>query len=661
MEAWMSTFFGPAAFLAGFLLYVRCASGAFFPDDSPWTITAIFNLESQHPPGYPLFTLFGKLWCLLPIGGIATRTSVMAAFLMAAVGAFLALFVRRLLMSELRQSASQSNVLSVLACAFFCLGWTAWAQALSCKGAVYSFSLLFTLALAWLVLGIGCSASSERRELPLSGLLLGLGLAHHWMSIVVIIPVLALPYLWWRREQLMRSTSRGWSLALLFVVVGLSVYLALPIRAGRGVVNWGYGNSVGRLTDVVTRAQYRSTEVGPVPAGSVVRKATYAFHLFTREWTVLGLIAVIGGLAVAFSVARRIALVIVLVALLNAFSVLIFWQKPEDHFFNLDPFLLPSFAFCSIFFGLGLGWVAARIRSSPVRGAALGVIGALVLSLGIGRTPSNDYSRMYVSSDYARNLLVSVPHRTVLLCNGDLDWFPVLFERFVELRRPDVTPICFTMICEGEYSQLRMAYLGAPEVFLRVNGGTVMNQHGARRIIGTMEVESFDTERGPDIKSESPATIAQQGRGLDMRLRPMGLTRRLPDPAETPSTSIRLLKRMRYRGLWWAQRYAENRAMDLIQTPSIAWVSVAAWLGAGRGGRPSPELLEVYRWAIRLPMCPSEPQCRYGYAHWLYRTGRFEECRSIIAPAVAMDPTFEQAKKLLALVEWRLSPKGSAR
>jgi hypothetical protein len=242
----------------------------------------------------------------------------------------------------------------------------------------------------------------------------------------------------------------------------------------------------------------------------------------------------------------------------------------------------------------------------------------------------------------------------VLLCNGDLDWFPVLYERFVELRRPDVIPICFTMVALGDYSQLRMAHRAAPDVFLRVHGLDAMIRRAGRRVIGTMEVDSFDAPLGTESGMGLRAGNGGQDGGLDTRLRPMGFTRRLPDPVETPSASLHLLKRMRYRGLWWLQAHAGERAVDVIQTPAMAWVSVAAWLGAGQGGRPSPELLEAYRWSIRLPMCPSEPQIRSGYAHWLYSTGRYEECLSIIKPAVAMDPTFEQAKRLLVLVELRI-------
>ncbi|HAW50625.1 TPA: hypothetical protein DCX16_06725 [bacterium] len=44
-------------------------------------ITCAWTLGIAHPPGYPLYTLFGKLWMtIIPIGNIAFRMNMVSDF-----------------------------------------------------------------------------------------------------------------------------------------------------------------------------------------------------------------------------------------------------------------------------------------------------------------------------------------------------------------------------------------------------------------------------------------------------------------------------------------------------------------------------------------------------------------------------------------------------
>ena len=71
-------------------VYVRTASPAFPPDDSPETITAAATLGIQHPPGYPLATLLGRVAvAAIPLGPPAVRVDLLSA-LLAVLGAGLA-------------------------------------------------------------------------------------------------------------------------------------------------------------------------------------------------------------------------------------------------------------------------------------------------------------------------------------------------------------------------------------------------------------------------------------------------------------------------------------------------------------------------------------------------------------------------------------------
>ena len=71
-------------FLSAFWVYLRTLCPTFNVNDSAETILACHTLSLQHPPGYPLFTLWGRLVDLLPLGQPMLRVSLASALLGAA-------------------------------------------------------------------------------------------------------------------------------------------------------------------------------------------------------------------------------------------------------------------------------------------------------------------------------------------------------------------------------------------------------------------------------------------------------------------------------------------------------------------------------------------------------------------------------------------------
>src|ERR1700758_1790402 len=60
------------------VLYSLTAARDIVVDDTPELITAAVTLGVAHPPGYPLFTLLGHLFSLLPFGPIPFRVNLLA-------------------------------------------------------------------------------------------------------------------------------------------------------------------------------------------------------------------------------------------------------------------------------------------------------------------------------------------------------------------------------------------------------------------------------------------------------------------------------------------------------------------------------------------------------------------------------------------------------
>src|SRR5713226_6224023 len=63
---------------AAALLYFLTAARDIVVGDTPELITAAVTLGVPHPPGYPLFTMLGHLFSLMPVGPIPFRVNLLA-------------------------------------------------------------------------------------------------------------------------------------------------------------------------------------------------------------------------------------------------------------------------------------------------------------------------------------------------------------------------------------------------------------------------------------------------------------------------------------------------------------------------------------------------------------------------------------------------------
>lgn len=69
-------------FFSSFFVYLLTLYPTVGTEDSGELITSAATLDIAHPPGYPLYTLLGKLFTIIiPFGNIGWRVNLMSAFL----------------------------------------------------------------------------------------------------------------------------------------------------------------------------------------------------------------------------------------------------------------------------------------------------------------------------------------------------------------------------------------------------------------------------------------------------------------------------------------------------------------------------------------------------------------------------------------------------
>ncbi|HWO56930.1 MAG TPA: DUF2723 domain-containing protein [bacterium] len=309
-------------FIVGLLLYVATMCRTVFWWDTGELAANAHVLGIPHRPGFPLYVLIGRVFSLSPFGDIFYRVNFLSA-LSAAIGlGFLAYVWHSLFVHWWRKAAWWEIVLPIAVALTTIAGtYTLWMQA--ARAEVYAPTLLAVCLM--LALAAGADRAARRGDPQLSrwvlaaGLVAGLGLGLHNATFASTLPAFAIFF-----ALLMRRAQTGlwlWAGALLMFLIGLSVYLYLPIRAvANPPLNWGWAASapspgwggvvgIDALDDVIaTRAgtffshalKSFALLLDELQWGIAVLTAAGIVGLWrkSRRWTILALLIIVGNVTV---------------------------------------------------------------------------------------------------------------------------------------------------------------------------------------------------------------------------------------------------------------------------------------------------------------------------------------------------------------------------
>lgn len=426
-----------AVFLASLGLYISTLHPAFPVDDSPETVSASVNLGVQHAPGYPLDTLAGKLFQALPIGGPYFRVNILSALAGAGSASAVAVLTASLFPTPAGAVAGALAGLMMAGSGVF------WDCSISAKGGIYMLNLLLTL-LALLSFLSGRTMAGA--------FFFGLGLANHWMSIVVWAPVFLLLARPWTVRKLLMGVMAG--------ALGLSLYIQLPLCAGHEPV-WGEPETAGGLADIIMRKGFGQHATYQKPAympflqvgDGLLRPAGESGLPFT--------VLALAGLLALWRSRRREALALSAGAVMTIGAVAVAANPVhiatgELYFWLTDRFFIPFLAVTAV--GAGAGLLVVR-SALPARWRSMAWVVGLGLSASIigARFGHRDHSSNYLGFDYAQNLLANIPGPAVILGEADYQTFPLHAVLRVEERRPDISLVVTNPFTNRKWGWKRLA------------------------------------------------------------------------------------------------------------------------------------------------------------------------------------------------------------
>src|SRR5438477_9778206 len=227
------------------VLYFLTAARDIVVGDSPELMMAAVTLGVAHAPGYPLFTMLGHLFSLLPVGSIPFRVNLLSVVCDA-------LTIGVVYFSTFRLTRSQ--LAAAFAALLLAVDPIFWEWSLAAE----VFPLNNLLAAVLILLLVTWHEHPERSALLIAAFFVaGLALTNH-QTIVLLAPAFCFVLL--QRRSILRPRLLGIGVAVF--IIGLLPYAYIPwASAHHPVHNWGNVSSFHDLIGLITRRSYGSTKL----------------------------------------------------------------------------------------------------------------------------------------------------------------------------------------------------------------------------------------------------------------------------------------------------------------------------------------------------------------------------------------------------------------
>jgi hypothetical protein len=316
--------------------------------------------------------------------------------------------------------ASWAGVSAGLALAF---SPVLWSQAVIAE--VYTLGALFAALLMFLAVH---RLTGWRAALP--GAAFGLALGAHLLLILSgLLALVVLERRW-----------KTWVWAGIGLVIGLSVFLTLPVRAlNHAPVNWGDAAKLDGFWWLVSAQLYRGF-VFALPLSLLgIRLIAWA-SIMARQFTPVGTLIGIWGLWRLWS--TRPDLSRTTLAMFVGFSVFALGYNTTDSYL----YLIPAFVLLAVWLGVGLAEILSRLDlagcgEKKLSGLKWGIVLLLPLAELLIGWSAADIHNDRTAVTFGQSMIAQSPDRAILLTTEDAHTFTLWYFRYAREERPDVTVV----------------------------------------------------------------------------------------------------------------------------------------------------------------------------------------------------------------------------
>ena len=409
--------------------------------DTAEIISASWSLGIPHAPGFPLFTLLGRIVIIPGVLSPAAAMNVLSA--LSGAGAVVLVL---LIFKELEND--RETIGGYLAAALFTLGSNLWTQ--STHTEVYAFNILL---LEISLLSFLRFRRTTDFRLFIAGLYFwGLSAITHTASAAAsFIPflILSLGNGAWKKLDYKKIFA-----GVLILILAGSAFLYLPIRSSlEPAINWGQPTTFDKFWGMITASEF---------AFSVnLKSAPQIFTRIAAEWKMLS--AALPVLALAFTIAGvlrwRKKLFLILLFIFGLAIAFIREELPyPDH---LGYLLLSAFAL-AVWTGSGLNglisllsrWKGTKLNSKRIGTiVSFALLLMIIVPLFIVQYPRHDLSGNRWAEKLGRDTLEPLPRSSIIMFNDISSYFISRYFQVVEGLREDCDIILPGFLSSGSKSK----------------------------------------------------------------------------------------------------------------------------------------------------------------------------------------------------------------
>jgi len=457
MKDRLARYAGPAVVLAAACAYVTTAMRTVQAGDSGELAAMGAHGGVAHPPGYPLYILWLRLFSWLPT--VPTHRAALAT-------AFLGALTIGMLQAACRAWGARRSV-AVGASAVFAVSPLAWK--LSTEPEVFTHNVLLALSIVLVSAPRVLSSHHEAWRVAMLGILAGLGISSHH-SIVLLAPLgLYTAVVAVRRAH---APLRAALAAIGCLALGLSPYAYLFIAARSTPLDspcqWGDTTTWAGFVHHFLRRDYGTFQLHATSQYfDPLAQIAYLARTLLTDGLAFSLLAPAGAVAALLRSGRR-AVDGKILALTGAFLLTgpLFALRltlPPTGVSGLvvERFHLLPLALATVLGALGFeSLLRSRSGSRMVEASAIAVLSAIVVARTAWSVPAVRAHRTPTTERFLRNVFGFVPPRSVLLVSSDDLVGGFLYMQCALHARPDVEVITPRLLLADWYWPRVSARLG---------------------------------------------------------------------------------------------------------------------------------------------------------------------------------------------------------
>lgn len=462
-----------------FIIYLFTLAPSVIQIDSGELAAVQATLGIAHPTGYPLFTIIGFLFSLLPLPFTKIYQLNLLAAIYCSVAAGVFSYTSKFLLDNLtvfqtiksvkqkkknkskkeilrfELNETQKIILSVIAASTLVFSKTFWFQSTSVE--VYSLHLLLiSLIVLFLIkafVQISDLSITIKNNWLLFAFFLALGFSNH-MTTLLILPGTA--YLYFLKEKFNKQSIKNlFRMILLFLVVLFIIYSYLPIRASQNPqLNWGNPVDLERILRHISGFQYQVWLFSSTEAAK--KQFEYFISNLPSEYF-LTLFVAAAGLLFSFFNARKFFLFSLI-----TFLSTVFYSINYD-ISDIDSYFLLAYISIGFFTLFGLLKTFQILNENKLNQS---VVFLILLVFPVSQFVKNfsevDQSKTVVYENYTKALMNSVSDNALVL-SYQWDFFisASYYFQYVEKFRPEIAIVDKELLRRPwYYNQLERNYPG---------------------------------------------------------------------------------------------------------------------------------------------------------------------------------------------------------